>query len=94
MSCCIKNNPTRAAEACGAAAWEIAETLATLKGVDVPEREDGDEGEGEGTPEWKKKCMGLYEDCQQYGWRGNCGDCFRYCEGQRGQWPFKKCRER
>jgi len=27
-------------------------------------------------------------------WRGNCGDCFRYCEGQRGTWPFKKCRER
>lgn len=46
MTCCIKMNPANAAEACGAAAWEIAEVLAMLKGVDVPEREE-DDGEEE-----------------------------------------------
>ncbi len=108
IECCIKKFPTTAAQSCGATADEITKVLtgaeilneaaesATLKGADVPEREDGGEGEGEGegTPEWKKKCMALYTECQQERWRGNCGDCFRYCEGQRGKWPFKKCRER
>jgi hypothetical protein len=89
MTCCIKKNPANAAQACGAAAWEIAETLATLKGVDVPEREDGDEGEG--LPEWKRDCMDKYTDCQQEKWTGNCGDCLRRCEGQRGQWPKDMC---
>lgn len=92
MTCCIKNNPANAAEACGAAAWEIAEVVATLKGVDVPEREEDDEGEG--TPEWKKACMELYAECQQEKWTGNCGDCLRRCEGQRGKWPEAMCSRR
>ena len=108
VSCCVQRNPLTPLQSCGVdlvTAAKILQTLedldqatqaATLKGVDVPEREGSGEGEGEGegTPEWKKKCMALYEECQQEGWRGNCGDCFRYCEGQRGKWPFKKCRER
>ncbi|MDC0711655.1 hypothetical protein POL68_24520 [Stigmatella sp. ncwal1] len=71
-----------------------ATQTATVKGTDEPDREEEGEGEGEGTPEWKKKCMAYYVDCQQDGWTGRCGDCFRYCEGQRGKWPFKKCHER
>ncbi|HEX8703300.1 MAG TPA: hypothetical protein VF815_30970 [Myxococcaceae bacterium] len=108
VSCCVQRNPLTPLQSCGVdpvTAARILQTLedleegtqsATLKGVDMPEREEGGEGEGEGegTPEWKKKCMALYEECQEKRWRGNCGDCFRYCEGQRGTWPFKKCRER
>ncbi len=42
-------------------------------------------------PEWKRRCLDLYVRCRdEWGWTGNCHDCFRYCEGQH-QWPEDKC---
>lgn len=89
MTCCIKMNPANAAEACGAAAWEIAEVLATLKGVDVPEREEDDDGEER--EDWREFCRDRYVSCIDMKWQGNCSDCLRRCEGQRGKWPKKMC---
>ncbi|XXF76830.1 hypothetical protein P2318_27790 [Myxococcaceae bacterium GXIMD 01537] len=91
MTCCIKKNPANAAQACGAAAWEIAEVLATLKGVDVPEREEDDDGKE--MPGWRQYCRDTYNQCIDDDWHGTwtCHDCFRYCEGQRGGWPQDKC---
>jgi hypothetical protein len=88
MTCCIKKYPTNAAEACGAAAWEIAEVLAVLKGVDVPEREEDD---GEEREDWREYCRDEYVRCIDLKWEGNCSDCLRRCEGQRGRWPKNMC---
>jgi hypothetical protein len=90
MTCCIKKNLTNAAEACGAAAWEIAEVLATLKGVDVPERGEEDD-DGEEKEDWREYCRETYVSCIDMKWQGSCSDCFRRCEGQRGKWPKKMC---
>ena len=41
-------------------------------------------------PPWKQECINNYFYCQQYKWKGNCYECFRYCEGQR-VWPAALC---
>jgi len=102
MECCIKKFPATAMESCGATAAEAAEVLnggkvvnvapatATLKGVDEPEREEGDNGKER--PDWRQYCIEQYTDCQTYKWTGNCSDCLHRCTGQRGKWPSDMCR--
>jgi hypothetical protein len=44
-------------------------------------------------PEWKRRCIRTYGECQEDGWTGSCYACFRYCEGQQ-EWPIDKCYRR
>lgn len=92
MTCCIKNHPTNPVEACGAAAWEIAEVLNGAKALDEAAKAAASK-QADKEPEWKKQCMRRYERCIEEDWLGTwrCIDCFRYCEGQQGQWPSDKC---
>jgi hypothetical protein len=60
----------------------------------MPEREDGD-GDGKKRRDWKQHCRNLYNRCIEEDWLGTwtCHDCFRYCEGQQGNWPSNRCLE-
>jgi hypothetical protein len=98
MSCCIKNNPTNAAEACGATAWEVAEVINGARVVNEAAQAAGEaakakEAGKDKIPEWKQKCLDKYNRCTDEDWLGTwrCIDCFRYCEGQQGNWPGDKC---
>jgi hypothetical protein len=64
-------------------------TMTCLKGVDVPEREEDDDGEER--EDWREYCRDTYVSCIDMKWQGNCSDCLRRCEGQRGKWPKKMC---
>lgn len=100
MSCCIKNHPTNAAEACAAAAWEVAEVLNGVRVLNETAQEAGDgdktKAAGKGkVPEWKQGCIDKYNSCIDGDWLGTwrCIDCLRYCEGQLGMWPGDRCLE-
>ncbi|QSQ28527.1 hypothetical protein JY651_44560 [Pyxidicoccus parkwayensis] len=86
----MKKHPANL-EACGLTESDarIFVPAPMLKGA-VPDDEP-DENDEEGTPEWKQLCIDLYVACQEHRWKGSCNDCLRYCEGQRGKWPYEKC---
>ncbi|RKH46769.1 hypothetical protein D7X12_04730 [Corallococcus sicarius] len=83
VSCCVKTHPT-APERCGATKLEAAEILFAGRVAMELARPD--------LPEWKRVCMETYVKCQEEDWLGHCYECFRYCEGQKGEWPRNKCR--
>ncbi|MCY1036723.1 hypothetical protein OV207_35130 [Corallococcus sp. BB11-1] len=85
VSCCVKTHPG-APERCGATKLEAEEILFTAKVASELARTD--------LPEWKRSCMETYVRCKEEEWRGHCYDCFRYCEGQNGNWPRDKCRRK
>jgi hypothetical protein len=99
MSCCIQRYPLTPVQSCGADPLEAARVLksleelnqaATLKGVDVPEREEeGDDGEER--PDWREYCIEQYSRCIDLSWTGDCSSCLDRCKGQRGRWPEEMC---
>jgi hypothetical protein len=52
--------------------------------------QEWDDAHNADLPEWKRRCIRNYGDCQDDGWMGNCYNCFRYCEGQH-EWPADQC---
>ncbi|RKH61451.1 hypothetical protein [Corallococcus llansteffanensis] len=85
VSCCVKTHPG-SPERCGATKLEAEEILFAAKVAMELARTD--------LPEWKRSCMETYVRCKEEEWRGQCYDCFRYCEGQNGNWPRDKCRRK
>ncbi|RKH09615.1 hypothetical protein D7V97_16035 [Corallococcus sp. CA053C] len=85
MSCCVKTHPTTP-ERCGATEMEAADILFSGKAASELAKRD--------IPEWKRSCLEDYVKCQEEDWLGPCYECFRYCEGQQGDWPRDKCRRR
>lgn len=102
VSCCVQNHPVTPVESCGADPLEAerilealgnldaARKLATLKGVDVPERGE-ERDDGEERPDWREYCIEQYTRCQDLKWTGNCASCLERCKGQRGIWPEEMC---
>ncbi|MCY1043308.1 hypothetical protein OV208_18470 [Corallococcus sp. bb12-1] len=85
VSCCVKTHPG-SPERCGLTEFEAANILRAVKAASDLSEED--------LPEWKRYCMGEYVKCQEKDWLGPCYECFRYCEGQQGEWPTDRCRRR
>ena len=83
VSCCVKTHPGNP-ERCGATQMEAADILLSGKAAAELARRD--------LPEWKKLCLETYVACQEEDWLGSCYECFRYCEGQQGEWPEDRCR--
>ncbi|RYZ34619.1 MAG: hypothetical protein EOO71_38450 [Myxococcaceae bacterium] len=83
MSCCVKTHPL-SPERCGATKLEAEEILFAAKLAMELAKPD--------LPEWKRRCMETYVTCTEEDWLGSCYDCFRSCEGQKGEWPRDKCR--
>ncbi|RUO89325.1 hypothetical protein D7Y11_30875 [Corallococcus sp. AB018] len=82
VSCCVKRHPGNPAR-CGATELEAEDILLFARAAEELSRE---------LPEWKRACLETYVQCQEDHWSGSCYDCFRYCEGQRGEWPDDRCR--
>ncbi|MCY1032357.1 hypothetical protein OV207_12875 [Corallococcus sp. BB11-1] len=78
----MKTHPT-APERCGATKLEAEEILFAAKAAAELAKPD--------LPEWKNYCLGEYVECQEKGWRSPCYECFRYFEGQQGEWPHDRC---
>ncbi|MCY1047398.1 hypothetical protein OV208_39230 [Corallococcus sp. bb12-1] len=81
----MKTHPL-APERCGATKLEAEEILFAAKVAMALARPD--------LPEWKRACIENYVKCQDEHWIGSCYACFRYCEGQQGEWPRDKCHRR
>lgn len=102
VSCCVQNNPLTPLQSCGVDPVQAAEILivleqldeaaqtATLKGVDVPEREE-ERDDGEERENWREYCIEQYTRCIDLKWTGNCSSCLERCKGQRGIWPEDMC---
>ncbi|WP_140860318.1 hypothetical protein [Myxococcus xanthus] len=92
VTCCIQRNPGMP-EACGLTAGEAASHMAGVKmameAADDASAES-DDSHNAALPEWKRRCIRNYGDCQDDGWTGSCYDCLRYCEGQQ-EWPTDQC---
>ncbi|RKH28569.1 hypothetical protein D7Y13_24560 [Corallococcus praedator] len=85
MSCCVKTHPL-APERCGATKLEAEEILfAAMAAMELAKPD---------LPEWKRNCIETYVTCKEDHWTGSCYDCFRSCEGQKGEWPRDKCRRK
>ncbi|WP_233595542.1 MULTISPECIES: hypothetical protein [Corallococcus] len=85
VSCCVKTHPL-SPERCGATKLEAEEILfAATVAMELAKPD---------LPEWKRACMNNYVRCKEEEWSGSCYDCFRSCEGQRGNWPRDKCRRK
>ncbi|NOJ94739.1 hypothetical protein HMI51_17605 [Corallococcus coralloides] len=84
ISCCVKTHPGNPAR-CGATELEAEDILLFARAAEELSRD---------LPEWKRACLETYVQCQEDRWSGSCYDCFRYCEGQQGDWPRDKCRKR
>ncbi|WP_375760944.1 hypothetical protein [Corallococcus exercitus] len=82
ISCCVKTHPGNPAR-CGATDLEAEDILLFARAAEELSRD---------LPEWKRICLETYVQCQEDHWTGSCYDCFRYCEGQRGEWPDDSCR--
>ncbi|NOK20382.1 hypothetical protein HMI50_25505 [Corallococcus carmarthensis] len=82
ISCCVKTHPGNPAR-CGATDLEAEDILLFARAEEELSRD---------LPEWKRACLETYVQCQEDHWMGSCYDCFRYCEGQRGEWPDDRCR--
>ncbi|NVJ00339.1 hypothetical protein HV824_19725 [Myxococcus sp. AM009] len=95
VTCCIQRNPTMP-EACGLTASEAAAHMAGVKTAmeEIAKEEDApaewDDAHNASLPEWKRRCIRSYGDCQEFAWTGSCHDCLRLCEGQQ-EWPEDKC---
>ncbi|MCY1035895.1 hypothetical protein OV207_30930 [Corallococcus sp. BB11-1] len=83
VSCCVKTHPL-APERCGATKREVEEILFAAKVAAELARND--------LPAWKQDCIETYVQCKEDHWTGSCYDCFRNCEGQKGEWPDNMCR--
>jgi hypothetical protein len=104
-SCCIERNPLTAVERCGADPERITRILKRLTELYAAahpgekEAADADAAEVEQAedwssladlPEWKQRCIKLWNTCKTKDWTGSCTGCLRYCEGQR-EWPRHMC---
>ena len=95
VTCCVQRHPGNP-EACGLSASEAASLMAGAKAAGSAATDEGgasaewDDSHNANLPEWKRRCIRAYGDCQDFGWTGSCYDCLRYCEGQR-EWPSDKC---
>ncbi|CAM4506016.1 MULTISPECIES: hypothetical protein [Myxococcus] len=95
VTCCIQRNPGMP-EACGLTASEAASHMAGVKMVIEAAEEapaEWDDTHNANLPEWKRRCIRAYGDCQEFDWTGSCHDCLRSCEGQQA-WPEDKCSPR
>ncbi|RKG66905.1 hypothetical protein D7W79_35955 [Corallococcus exercitus] len=90
-SCCIEAHPGNPA-ACGLSAAEAAALMAAGVGATGTHggAEAWDDAHNAHLPDWKRRCIRAYGDCQEFKWSGNCHSCFRYCEGQQ-EWPEDQC---
>nr|WP_223782036.1 hypothetical protein [Myxococcus sp. AS-1-15] len=87
VSCCLqksRGNP----EACGLTASEAATLMAGGQAASNPA--EWDDSHNESLPEWKRRCIRAYGDCQDGLFSGPCYDCMRRCEGQH-EWPIDMC---
>ena len=91
MTCCVQRNPG-APEACGLSVSEAASLMVGAKAASDA-AQGWDDSHNAALPEWKRRCIQAYGDCQEFGWTGSCYDCLRYCEGQQ-EWPSDKCYRR
>ncbi|RKG97953.1 hypothetical protein D7X74_40545 [Corallococcus sp. CA047B] len=83
MTCCVKTHPL-SPERCGATKLEAEEILfAAMVAMELAKPD---------LPEWKRHCIDTYVECKEDHWTGSCYDCFRSCEGQKGEWPDNRCR--
>ncbi len=98
VTCCLQRNPG-SPEACGLSASEAASLMAGAKTADSAAAatdsttQEWDDSHNAALPDWKRRCIRAYGDCQDFGWTGSCHDCLRYCEGQQ-EWPSDKCYRR
>ena len=89
VTCCLQRNPG-SPEACGLSASEAAVLMGGAKAAADAAAQEWDDSHNSDLPEWKRRCIRAYGDCQELGWSGSCYDCFRFCEGQQ-EWPEDKC---
>ena len=89
----------RLRRAAGLSASEAASLMAGAKAADSAAAatdsttQEWDDSHNAALPDWKRRCIRAYGDCQDFGWTGSCHDCLRYCEGQQ-EWPSDKCYRR
>jgi len=97
-TCCIEAHPGNPA-ACGLttaeatailAAGAAATTAAVITETDLSDPKEWDDSHNASLPEWKRRCIRLYGDCQDGRLDGPCYACFRRCEGQH-EWPVDMC---
>ncbi|NOK08610.1 hypothetical protein HNS30_06145 [Corallococcus exercitus] len=92
---CIQRHPGLP-EACGLTASEAAAIMAAGMGATGShtgsKAEEYDDSHNAHLPDWKRRCIRLYGDCQTQAWtrKASCFACFESCTGQH-EWPFDKC---
>ncbi|MBE4753678.1 hypothetical protein G4177_36580 [Corallococcus sp. ZKHCc1 1396] len=93
---CIQRHPG-VPEACGLTTAEAAAIMAAGVGATGTHTgsnaEEYDDAHNANLPDWKRRCIQLYGDCQTQDWIGakSCFACFERCQGQH-IWPFNRCR--
>lgn len=93
-TCCLQRNPGNPA-ACGLTAAEAAAIMAAATGAagtHSTSTAEYDDSHNASLPDWKRRCIRLYGDCQEEAWAGkkSCFACFESCTGQH-EWPFDQC---
>ncbi|MCY1043539.1 hypothetical protein OV208_19630 [Corallococcus sp. bb12-1] len=93
---CIQRHPGLP-EACGLTTAEAAAIMAAGVGATGTHvgsgAEEYDDAHNAHLPDWKRRCIRLYGDCQTQDWirKKRCFACFEDCTGQH-EWPLDQCR--